>query len=66
MTVVRKVKSICLAFLYLLRWPEPIYPRVGCVFESRFSAAKKKMVELKENVVYFLAGIKTFEISAYV
>ena len=24
------------------------------------------MVELQENVVYFLIGIKTFEISAYV
>ena len=23
--------------LPLLRWPEPIYMRVGCVFESRFS-----------------------------
>ena len=21
-----------------LRWPEPIYMRVGCVFKSRFSA----------------------------
>ena len=65
-------------FFLLLRWPEPIYMRVGYVFESRFSAGmillismifgilNKEWSNFKKMLFIFLMGKKTFEISAYV
>ena len=60
-----------------LRWPEPVYMCVGYVFDSRFSdrtiqpismifSVLNMMMELKENFIHFLVGIKTFEISVYI
>ena len=56
-----------------LRWPEPIYMRVGYVLKPRFSAGKIWPISMifassikNETVIYFLVGLKPFEISAYV
>ena len=61
-----------------LRWPEPIYMRVGYVSESRFLAGmiylismifgilNKEWSNFKKMLFIFLMGKKTFEISAYV
>ena len=59
-----------------LRWPEPIYMRVGYVFESRFSAGMiNRFLRFLASFIkngrtlrkcYFLVGIKTFEILAHV
>ena len=36
----------------LLRWPEPIYMRVGYVFESRFSAGMIKPISMIFGILY--------------
>ena len=68
------IKSYKVSLPYLndfLRWPEPIHMRVGYVFESRFSAEMILPISMIFGIlnkewsnVYFLVGIKTFDILA--
>ena len=61
----------------MLRWPAPIYIRLGYVFHSRFSAESIQPISMIFDILhedgatlrkcyYFVVGIKTLKISAYV